>query len=123
MQNVITEQNVHRIQARSVCEGANGPVTPGARTNLHGRGIALVPDFIANPGGIIAAFVELTSAGANKAEEAKALTREKIAANVRRLFEIVDRYHCEPQHAAMHMALTRIRGNSGGSPTVATSPA
>lgn len=123
VQNVITERNVHRIQARSICEGANGPVTSGARTDLHDRGIPVVSDFIANPGGIIAAFVELTSAGANKAEEAKVLTREKIAANVRTLWQIADRHQCELQHAAVYMALSRIRGSSGDSPTVATSRA
>jgi glutamate dehydrogenase (NAD(P)+) len=113
VQDVITESNVDRVQARQVCEGANGPVTAAARSRLHARGIPLVPDFIANPGGAIAAFVELTSTGADKAEEAKRLTRDKIAANVRTLFDIAARNGCEPQHAAMHMALTRIRETSG----------
>jgi glutamate dehydrogenase/leucine dehydrogenase len=113
VQNVITEHNAQRIQARYVCEGANGPVTEAARTNLHARGIALVPDFIANSGGVIAAFVELTSAAADKAEEAKALTREKIAANVRELFAIAERCHAEPQHAGLYMALAKIKETSG----------
>jgi len=110
VQNVIGEHNVDRVQARYVCEGANSPVTGPARTRLHRRGIVLVPDFIANAGGVIAAFVELTSTEPNKADEAKALTREKIAANVRQLFELTDRYDCEPQQAALYMALRRIRG-------------
>jgi glutamate dehydrogenase (NAD(P)+) len=112
VQDVITETNVDRVQARYVCEGANAPVTEVARSRLHARGIPLVPDFIANPGGAIAAFVELTSTGADKAEEAKRLTRDKIAANVRTLFDTAARNGCEPQHAAMHMALTRIRETS-----------
>jgi glutamate dehydrogenase (NAD(P)+) len=112
VQNVITAGNVDRIQARYVCEGANGPVTAEARQNLHGRGIPLVPDFIANPGGVIAAFVELTSEGANKAEEAKALAREKISTNVRKLFEIAERYGADPQDAGMYMALAQIVGTA-----------
>jgi glutamate dehydrogenase (NAD(P)+) len=115
VQDVITEDNVDKVRARFVCEGANGPVTEAARTRLHRRGIALVPDFIANPGGAIAAFVELTSSGASKAEEAKALTREKIAANVRKVFEIAERCNCEPQHAALYLALGRIRETSANS--------
>lgn len=111
VQNVITAGNVDRIRARYVCEGANGPVTQEARAILHSRGIPLVPDFIANPGGVIAAFVELTSKGANKAEEAKALTRAKITANVRTLFEIAERYSADPQDAGMYMALGKIRGS------------
>jgi glutamate dehydrogenase (NAD(P)+) len=113
VQNVITEGNVDRVQARRVCEGANGPITEAARSRLHARGIPLVPDFIANPGGAIAAFVELTSTSADKVEEAKRMTRDKIAANVRTLFEIAECNGCEPQHAAMYMALTRIRETAG----------
>jgi glutamate dehydrogenase (NAD(P)+) len=112
VQNVVTEDNVDRVQARHVCEGANGPVTEAARSRLHARGIPVVPDFIANPGGAIAAFVELTSTGADKSGEAKRLTRDRIAANVRALFEMAERNDCEPQHAAMYMALTRIRETS-----------
>jgi glutamate dehydrogenase (NAD(P)+) len=116
VQNVITAENVDRIRARFVCEGANGPVTEGARTNLHRRGIPLVPDFIANSGGVIAAFVELTSQHANKAEEAKILTKEKIATNVRRLFEIAERHDAEPQEAGLYIALAKIRDTSAPSP-------
>ena len=109
---VNAEGNVESIQARYVCEGANGPVTEAARTRLHSRGIPLVPDFIANPGGAIAAFVELTSESADKAEEAKRLTRQKINANVRKLFELAERCDAEPQHAGLYMALTKIRDSS-----------
>ena len=109
VQNAITVDNVERVQARYVCEGANGPVAEDARAHLHRRGTPVVPDFIANPGGVIAAFVELTSDSANKVEQAKALAREKIAANVRRLFEIAQRYGADPQDAGMYMALRRIR--------------
>jgi glutamate dehydrogenase/leucine dehydrogenase len=113
VQNVITERNAQRVQARYVCEGANGPVTEVARTSLHIRGIGLIPDFIANSGGVIAAFVELTSKAADKAEQAKALTREKIAANVRELFAIAERNQAEPQHAGLYTALAKIEVSSG----------
>ncbi len=109
VQDVITEANVDRIAARRICEGANGPITPIARSRLCARGIDVVPDFIANPGGVIAAFVELTaSSTADRVQEAKTLTRAKIAANVRELFDLVARHRCEPQHAALYLALQRI---------------
>jgi glutamate dehydrogenase (NAD(P)+) len=114
VQNVLREDNVRRIQARYVCEGANAPVTPGARTELERRGIGLVPDFIANSGGIIAAFVELTSNTPSKAEEAKTLAREKISANVHRLFSLCRDQGCEPQDAGMYMALSRIQRADAG---------
>jgi glutamate dehydrogenase (NAD(P)+) len=108
VQDVITDSNVGRVQARFVCEGANGPITESARYALSVRGISLVPDFIANCGGVIAAFVELTSSGNDKAEEAKRLTREKIEGNVRTLFEIVERFRVTPQEAGLYMALSKI---------------
>lgn len=108
VQNVITDDNCDRIKARFVCEGANGPSSESARTKLHQRGVRLVPDFIANPGGIIAAFVELTSPSDNKAEEAKAMTRAKITENVTRMWSLAEEYDTEPQNAGMFMALTAI---------------
>lgn len=108
VQNVLTETNSVKVMARFVCEGANGPCTEEARTKLYERGIHLVPDFIANAGGVIAAFVELTSKGSNKAEEAKAMTRQKVEANVRELYELVERHHCEPQQAGLYMALSKV---------------
>jgi glutamate dehydrogenase (NAD(P)+) len=110
VQNVITERNVDLVRAAHVCEGANGPVTESARTRLHERGVSLVPDFIANPGGAIAAFVELTSGGNDKVAEAKHMTREKIAANVRAMFELATRCDAEPQQAGLYIALRRIKG-------------
>jgi len=108
VQDVITDSNVERVQARFVCEGANGPITESARHALDGRGIPLVPDFIANCGGVIAAFVELTSAGNDKVAEAKRLTREKIEGNVRALFEIVEKFQVTPEEAGLYMALSKI---------------
>ncbi|MBI2233743.1 MAG: Glu/Leu/Phe/Val dehydrogenase [Micavibrio aeruginosavorus] len=108
VQNVVTEANVARIKARYVIEGANGPVTEAARTALYADGVTVVPDFIANPGGIIAAFVELTSTAASKADEAKALTRAKIAANVRDMMAMAAEYGVEPPQAGLFMALQRI---------------
>ena len=110
VQNVITEHNVDLVRAAHVCEGANGPVTDSARTRLHWRGVPLVPDFIANPGGAIAAFVELTSGSDDKVGEAKRMTREKITANVRAMFELAARCGAEPQEAGLYMALGRIKG-------------
>jgi glutamate dehydrogenase (NAD(P)+) len=91
-----------------MCEGANGPVTEGACSSLHQRNIGLVPDVIANPGGVIAAFVELTSSSQDRAAEAKQLARDKIVENVRTLFELTERHACEPQQAGLYLALRRI---------------
>lgn len=110
VQNVITHENAGTIKARMVVEGANGPVTEDARTKLYERGISVIPDFIANPGGIIAAYVELTSPSRDKASEAKNLTRQKIPLNVQAMMKMAEQYEVEPPHAALYMALRKILG-------------
>lgn len=57
--DVIIKENVDRIKARIVAEGANFATTEKAQKTLHERGVIFVPDFIANPGGVIAAYTEM----------------------------------------------------------------
>ncbi len=57
-ENVITSRNAGRIQARIVCEGANGPTTAVADDILADKGIFIVPDILANAGGVTASYFE-----------------------------------------------------------------
>lgn len=56
--NQITSENAERIQARVVIEGANGPTTPEADRILNEAGVFLVPDILANAGGVIVSYFE-----------------------------------------------------------------
>jgi glutamate dehydrogenase (NAD(P)+) len=58
MENQITAANAHAIQARLICEAANGPVSPGADTILTRRGIFVLPDILANAGGVTVSYFE-----------------------------------------------------------------
>jgi glutamate dehydrogenase (NAD(P)+) len=58
LENVITAANAARIKARISCELANGPTTPEADEILHGNGVFVVPDFLANAGGVTVSYFE-----------------------------------------------------------------
>jgi glutamate dehydrogenase (NAD(P)+) len=58
IENQITEKNAHDIQARVIVEGANGPTTFEADAILKDRGVVVVPDILANAGGVIVSYFE-----------------------------------------------------------------
>ena len=57
-ENVITSHNAERISARIVCEGANGPTTAFADEILKEKGVFIIPDILANAGGVTASYFE-----------------------------------------------------------------
>jgi glutamate dehydrogenase (NAD(P)+) len=58
LENVITSVNAGRIRARVVCEGANGPTTAAADEILEQLGVVVVPDILANAGGVTVSYFE-----------------------------------------------------------------
>jgi glutamate dehydrogenase (NAD(P)+) len=58
LEKQITEANVDHIKAKLIVEGANGPTTPGAHKALHSRGVFVVPDILANAGGVTTSYFE-----------------------------------------------------------------
>ena len=58
IENQITAENAPRIKAPIIVEGANGPTTPAADTILREKGVFLVPDVLANAGGVIVSYFE-----------------------------------------------------------------
>lgn len=116
VQDVITSNNVNQIQARAVVEGANNPCTPEARTQMFSNNITVIPDFVANAGGIIAAYVEMTSKVTPEENvrtranviAARNLTEERISANVRTILAEAQELNVEPALVARYYALQRV---------------
>src|SRR5207237_7745719 len=58
LENVITSKNAGKIRAKIICEGANGPTTAGADAILDEKGIFVIPDILANAGGVTVSYFE-----------------------------------------------------------------
>ncbi|MCZ7358409.1 MAG: Glu/Leu/Phe/Val dehydrogenase [Candidatus Methanoperedens sp.] len=104
--DVITEANADVLEAKLVIEGANIPITENAERMLHDRGILVVPDFVANAGGVITASVEYHGGTETQAFER---IRSTIPKNTR---EILDKVYGEkvyPRDAALAIAKQRVQ--------------
>ena len=58
LEQVITGDNADKVRTKIICEGANGPVTPTADEVLDERGILVLPDVLANAGGVVVSYFE-----------------------------------------------------------------
>jgi glutamate dehydrogenase (NAD(P)+) len=58
LENVITSKNAKKVQAKIICEGANGPTTAGADSILAEKEIFVIPDILANAGGVTVSYFE-----------------------------------------------------------------
>ena len=115
-EDAITAANAHLVKTRFICEGANNPTSDEAHRILFASNQMVVPDIVANAGGIIAAFVEMTTPSTPevirnraKVQKAKDLTIAKIDDNTRRLIDMVTRLNVPPDQVADLMALRNLR--------------
>lgn len=58
LENTVHEDNAGQVKARLIIEGANGPITPEADDILNGNGVQIVPDILANSGGVVVSYFE-----------------------------------------------------------------
>jgi glutamate dehydrogenase (NAD(P)+) len=58
LEQVITTDNADKVKAKLICEGANGPTTPSADEILEDRGVLVLPDVLANAGGVVVSYFE-----------------------------------------------------------------
>jgi len=104
--DVIHEDNVHRLRTKLVVQGANIPFTAEAERILHEKGVLVVPDFIANAGGVICAAMEYRGATQTAAFQA---IEERIRANTEAVLERVRQAGIVPRAAAANLALDGVR--------------
>lgn len=104
--DVINKNNVDRIDAKIIVEGANIPATPEIENILYEKGVLIVPDFVANAGGVISSYVEYTG---GTPEQMFKLVEEKSKKNTKLVLEKSKKEKISPREAAMEIAKERVR--------------
>ena len=111
LENVINEENMKNIKAKIIVEMANGPVTEEAYEHLTKKGVIIVPDVLANAGGVTVSYLEWVQnkAGYYWSEEE---VNEKLKVIMKRAFEVIWKKSVEKKiplkQAAFEVAIERI---------------
>ncbi|MFQ5647919.1 MAG: Glu/Leu/Phe/Val dehydrogenase, partial [Candidatus Aenigmatarchaeota archaeon] len=103
--DLIHHANVEQVKAKLIVEGSNIPMKPEHEEILHKKGILVVPDFVANAGGVISSYVEYI--GGTEAEMWKAV-EEKIKANTKTVLARAKERGVKPRDAALEIAQERV---------------
>ncbi len=103
--DVITKDNVERVKAKLVVEAANLPVSPEMEKILAQRGVMVVPDILANAGGVISSYTEYRGYNPKRMLE---LVQRKIRRNTVAVLETALNKDVEPRDAAINIAKERI---------------
>jgi len=103
--DTLTADNVTRLQATLVLQGANIPATEAAEEWMHAHGVLSVPDIVANAGGVICAAVEYHG---GTESQALAAIEERIRLNTQETLDRARAGNLLPRQAAIQMARVRI---------------
>jgi glutamate dehydrogenase (NAD(P)+) len=98
--DAINPKNVEKVQAKLVVPGANIPFTRAIANQLSGRGIGVVPDFVSNGGGVLAALADIEGLDV---EGAFRSVRERISANTALVLRHSREHRCPPFEAALEI--------------------
>lgn len=111
IENVITEENVQHITAPLIVEGANGPISPEAETQLLKRGAVIVPDILANGGGVATSYFEWVQARQGwwwSAEKVKSRLIERMTLVWTQVSELAIQSEIDLRTAATALAVNRV---------------
>jgi len=111
LENAITEKNASKIKAKVVLELANGPTTPAADHILEERGITVIPDILANAGGVTVSYFEWVQNRAGmywSTEEVHAKLKVMMEKAGHEVTDCKEKYKCSLRTAAYVRALMRL---------------
>jgi len=111
LERQITDENAGRLQCQLVIEGANGPTTPEAEIVLRDRGILVVPDILANAGGVTVSYFEWVQDQQRYSWDeldVQERLRRQLRAAFGRVVDAADRHVCDWRMAALSVAIERV---------------
>jgi glutamate dehydrogenase (NAD(P)+) len=111
LENQITMENAPSIRAKIIAEGANGPTTPDAHKHLHERGIFVIPDILANAGGVTTSYFEWVQDRHGyfwTEEEVNNRLEHKMVEAFTDVLETALRYKTDLRTAAYIVAINRV---------------
>lgn len=112
LENVITKDNANNIKAKVILELANGPTTSEADEILHAKNIPLIPDILANSGGVAVSYFEWKQNLADEhwsKEEVFEKLRAMINISAKEIFDCSIKHNTDMRMGAFILALDRIR--------------
>ncbi|MFL6228493.1 MAG: Glu/Leu/Phe/Val family dehydrogenase [Pyrinomonadaceae bacterium] len=110
-ENQITSENADRIKCKILAEGANGPTTAAADKVLHGKGIFVIPDILANAGGVTVSYFEWVQDRMGyfwKEEVVIERLQDVMVASFNELVKYADRHEVDTRTAAYMLAIDRV---------------
>jgi glutamate dehydrogenase (NAD(P)+) len=111
LENQITMSNAPKIKAKIVAEGANGPTTPDADNHLHDRGVFIIPDILANAGGVTTSYFEWVQDRYGYFWEERDVNdrlERKMVEAFDRVLQTSLKYKCDMRRAAYVVAIDQV---------------
>ena len=111
IENTITMENVDSVKAKLIVEGANGPITPEADEKLTEKGVFIVPDFLANAGGVTVSYFEWVQGlqwNFWELEDVRKALHRKMTKAFYDVIEIMEEHNTDMRTAAYVIAIKRV---------------